>query len=192
MKRTSAREGSLAAMRNRSSARKGNGDLFCRIFSGVSAAFLMLAALLFGATAFRALWFNAIRISMHGIVWKLEPFLRNSYVLLPAFILMIGFVFSLMLTVTGKLRWWIGSVCAQGIAIIVYILIPSQMLAVAQYAELRSFFGFNLIPIVSRIHLLPFQLAECLSGVALLGSGIGFLRMRILSQKQSVSRSLSL
>lgn len=163
----------------------------CRILGGVSAAFLLLAAWLFGETALTALCFKAIRISENGAVWELWPFLQNVYILSPALILAAGAVFAVLLAVTNKLRWWIGSASSLGMAAVVYILLPSQILAVSQYAQLRSFFGVNLIPLVSYIHLLPFQLAECLSGAALLGSGIGFLRRWIVSRKQSDTPLLS-
>lgn len=66
----------------------------CRILGGVSAAFLLLAAWLFGETALTALCFKAIRISENGAVWELWPFLQNVYILSPALILAVGAVFA--------------------------------------------------------------------------------------------------
>lgn len=45
-----------------------------------------------------------------------------------------------------------------------------QTLIVVQYAELKSFLGFNLIPLVKHLRLLPFQWMECLAAPGLIAS----------------------
>lgn len=161
----------------------GAGGSF-RIFGGLSAAFFLLAALLIGRTAVHALQFASIRITTVGYSWELGSLLKNAYVLLPASALATGAVFGIFLAATGKARWWIASACALGFALAVYGLIPPRIWAVAQHAELRSFLGYNLLPFVSGIHILPFQAAECLSGAALLAAGIGLFRTRISQTNQ--------
>lgn len=164
--------------------RQGAGSRLCRSLGGTAAAFLLAAALLAGGTAVRAMLYNAARISLDGISWRAGLLLRESILLLPALLLLSGAVFAVLLTVTGRTRWWTGSVCALLAAAAAYALIPPQALMVTVYAELRFFFGMNLLPFYSKIPLLPFQAAECAAGAALAAAGISLLWRRRTGKKR--------
>ncbi len=94
----------------------------------------------------------------------------ESYVLLPFLFLLTAAVCAVLLAVYGKTGCWIGTVCAFGVSAVTYWLIPMQTLIVVQYAELKSFLGFNLIPLVKHLRLLPFQWMECLAAPGLIAS----------------------